>query len=133
MCFLARILAFIPFGNVLRGTFGKMIIGAGIISLLFIGATIWLKTHDAKIAKNATLSFNNAQLTQTVNDNARFAKQINDITASQTILLSSVDAWRKAIEKQNHDITYSIGKFPTTQSSPVLKETITRLSNRSKK
>jgi hypothetical protein len=130
--FLSKLLAFMPFGNFLRGPFGKFIIGGAIVAAMVLGYIIWLAAHDASIRKTALLEFNQAQIEQTLKDQQEFEKRMAELLAGQDILLGDVIKERDSLRQQTKKLIDRIksGEFAGGDSSEVLREAIRGLEQR---
>jgi len=126
MFFIGKLLAFLPFGNLLRGSLGKIVIGGAIVSALGIGIMIWLATHDASIRNTAALKFNQSQLNQTIKDQQKFNHQMTTLLQEQQSTLNDINKQRSVLNIKSNNLITNInsGKFKGGKSSEVLRHTV---------
>lgn len=119
---IAKLLAFLPFGNILKGASGKLIMIAGVILLVVF--LVWRYNHA--ITERVTAMFNQQQLQSTVVFQQKEITRLREIEAERN----------RAIEqsiKNNEALLLMIGKtkqevrsddFTPTTASPVLQHTL---------
>jgi len=116
----------------LRGTFGKVFMGVGLILALVAAFYIWLGSHDRSVRSEALQSFNIAQQEQAIKDQKRFQKQMEQILADQNMSITELEAFRKQLQIETKKIIERLnsGDLEGGPSSPVLKESIRILEER---
>jgi len=102
------------------------------VILLFSGlATGLYHTWKKQIEAEELAKFNQAQLEQTIKDNAANQKKLEEIQQSQLDIIKKNDDSKAAFEKKLEDATSFINsdaaKKEDIKSSEVLKQTINRL------
>ncbi len=119
---IAKLLAFLPFGNLLKGASGKLIMIAGV--LLLVVFLVWRYNHA--ITERVTAMFNQQQLQSTV------VFQQKEITRLREIEEERNRAIQQAI-KDNEALLLMVGKtkqevrsddFKPEIASPVLQHTL---------
>lgn len=132
MFFIGKLLALMPFGNFLRGPFGKLIIGGAIVAVMVLGFMIWLATHDADIRKIATLEFNQAQLEQVIKNQKEFDAQLKGLRDDEQFVLADILEQRNALQTKTDELVKRIngGEFEGGESSDVLREAVSELQRR---
>lgn len=129
---LTRLLAFLPMGNFIRGPLGKVLLGAGVVIVVFLGFKIWLVSHDNSVRDVALTNFTNAQLEQTIRDKELFDQRMAIALQEQTNRLNDLATTRDALTLSTEDIIKLIesGNLEGGPSSPVLRAAIEALVNR---
>ena len=102
------------------------------VILLFSGlATGLYHTWKKQIEAEELAKFNQAQLEQTMKDNAEFQKKMEEIQQNQVDIIKKNDEAKAAFEQKLSDVnTYlnsDAAKKDDIKSSPILKQTIFRL------
>jgi len=102
------------------------------VIILFSGlATGLYNTWKRQIQAEELAKFNQAQLEQTLKDNAEFQKKMEEIQQNQIDIIKKNDEAKAAFEQKISDVnTYlnsDAAKKDDIKSSPILKQTIIRL------
>lgn len=134
MFFLTRLLAFLPFGNFLRGPLGKILLVGGLILILYFGFQIWLNRFENTVRENALLEFNQAQIELVEEIRQNYEAQIQAILAEQEERLAALEAEREVLEAEAQELLQRLesGEFEgrEDEASPVLREAIRLLQER---
>jgi len=111
--------------------FAKLKIYAIIAILFFVFAGGFMHTWRRQIQAEELAKFNQAQLEQTMKDNAEFQKKMEEIQQNQIDIIKKNDEAKAAFEQKLSDVnTYlnsDAAKKDDIKSSPILKQTIIRL------
>jgi len=132
MFFIVKLLAFLPFGNIMRGPLGKFIIGGMIVAAAAIGFKTWLYMHDSNIRKVSTLEFNQSQIQQNIKDQKVYQNKITNLLIEQKSTLTGIVNQRDILQKRTDDIIKRIndGQYKGGVSTDVLQQTIKELKLR---
>ena len=132
MFFLGKLLAFAPWGNFLRGPFGKIVMGGALVGALAVGFMIWLASHDASIQTTSTLQFNQTQLTQTLNAQEAFNRKMTQLLQDQQNTLVDIINQRNDLRIKTNNLITRInnGEFKGGNSSEVLKQAVKSLGGK---
>jgi uncharacterized membrane protein len=105
------------------------------IGVLLVLAMVYVTVlnHNASIRREANLAFQRQQLEQVVRDQERFISELNAIKERQEQILANTRAEREALERRigniNRYLSSDEARNNNREASPVLKETIRRLSD----
>lgn len=128
---IAKLLAFLPGGNFLSGTLGKILLGAGLVLVAFLAFKGWLGFHDRAIIEAARNEWVIAQQAQLESDRNRFRLALEEARSEEQVRISQLMAENKELRDQANALVDRIrsGEFKgsDTVSSPVLQETIRAL------
>lgn len=135
MFFLTKLLAFLPGGNFLSSTLGKILIGAGLMLALWMGFNVWLSNHDDDIRNAARLEFNQEQILVLEEQRQEFTRRMMQLEASQADRIATLQSERDEAQAEAEELITSIrsGEFDGDEdaASPILQETIRQLQLRS--
>lgn len=129
-----KLLAFLPGGNFLRSTLGKIVLGVGLAVAVWAGFNLWLHNHDKAVREAAVLEFNQQQLLVLEQQRQDYERRITELEASQADRIAELEAERNAAQQEADDLIEGLraGDFDGDDkpSSPILQETIRQLQQR---
>ena len=102
------------------------------VIILFVGLAIGLfQTWKRQIQAEELVKFNQAQLEQTVKDQAEFQKKMEQIQQNQIDIIKKNDEAKADFEQKLSDVNSYLNsdaaKKDDVKSSPILKQTIIRM------
>lgn len=125
MFVFAKLLSFLPFGNLFRGTSGKIIL-YGVIAIA-IGYCLWWVRDE--IRDGALSDFNRQQTIIINQQNQKAYSDLEDIVAEQDKLISKLNSERTELLKGFNDVRVQIASNGTeTPANQALKDAISGLS-----
>lgn len=134
MFFWTKLLAFLPGGNFLKSTIGKILLGVGLALALWMGFNVWLDKHDSAIRNAAVLEFNQQQILLLEKQRQEYEMRITELEEAQSQRIADLEAERDAAQEEAEEIITRLrsGEFDGDQepSSPILQETIRQLQQR---
>lgn len=111
--------------------FGKLKVYAIIAILFFVFAGGFIHTWKRQIQAEELAKFNQAQLEQTLKDQADFQKKMEQIQQNQIDIIKKNDEAKAAFEQKLSDVNSYLNsdaaKKDDVKSSPILKQTIIRM------
>lgn len=118
----------------LTSPLGKLASVALLIVAAVIGFRIWLSAHDRALVVEAQREWEAAQIIQLEQDRQRFAEQLRLVREEEEAIRARLEAERDALKTHTRELVARIrrGEFggSTDESSPVLKETLRALQQR---
>lgn len=117
-------MAFIPFGNLLKGASGKLIMIAG--AILLVVFLIW--RYNGMIIEKATAMFNQQQLEETVAFQQREITRLHSIEGERNKAIERAIADNEALLLMINDAKQVTRSFTPMPASPVLKSTLKAIS-----
>lgn len=134
MFFWTKLLAFLPGGNFLRSTLGKIVLGVGLAVAVWAGFNLWLHNHDNSIRDAALTEFNQQQFLELERQREEYEQRIADLEESQAERVGRLEAERDAAQEEAEELINDLrsGEFDGDDdpSSPILQEAIRQLQNR---
>jgi len=91
MFFSAKLLAFLPFGNFLRGPLGKLVMVATLVLILYGGFQYWLSHHDQSIRDQLLAEYNQQQSDLTHQLQAAYDARLADVTQAQNARIAELN------------------------------------------
>jgi regulatory protein YycI of two-component signal transduction system YycFG len=121
---IAKLLAFLPFGNLLKGASGKLIMIVGVILLLVF--LVW--RYNGAIVERATAMFNQQQLEETVKFQQREITRLHSIEAERNKAIEQAIADNEALLLMVNETKQEARGFTPKTASPVLQHTFKAIS-----
>ena len=100
MFFAAKLLAFLPFGNFLRGTLGKWVMALTLVMILYGGFQYWLSRHDRLIRDQLLVEYNQQQSDLTRQLQLAYDARLADVTQAQNARIAELNSSIAAIRNQ---------------------------------
>lgn len=131
MFFVAKLLAFLPFGNFLRGPLGKIVMIISALLLIYGGFQYWLYRHDAFIKTQLIAEYNQQQAELTRTLQAQYDQQLLDIQNSQNLLVVELQSKVSKLTDQRISIIDQLRNSGLTggDASEVLRGAVQLLSD----
>lgn len=117
---IAKLLAFLPFGNLLKGASGKLIMIAGVILLLVF--LVW--RYNSSIMEKATAIFNQQQLAETVEFQQREIERLHGIEGERNRAIEKAIADNETLLLIINGAKQDARDFEPSPASPVLQHTL---------
>jgi uncharacterized coiled-coil protein SlyX len=121
---IAKLLAFLPFGNLLKGASGKLIMVIG--AILLVVFLIW--RYNNVIIERATAMFNQQQLEETVAFQQREISRLHSIEAERNKAIEKAIADNEALLLMINGAKQDARGFTPKTASPVLQHTLKTIS-----
>lgn len=121
---IAKLLAFLPFGNLLKGASGKLIMIVG--AILLVVFLVW--RYNSVIIERATAMFNQQQLEETVAFQQREITRLHSIEAERNKAIEQAIADNEALLLMINGAKQDARGFEPKQASPVLQHTLKTIS-----
>ena len=121
---IAKLLAFLPFGNLLKGASGKLIMIVGVILLLVF--LVW--RYNSSIMEKATAMFNQQQPEETVAFQQREITRLHGIEAERNKAIEKAIADNETLLLMVNGAKQDARTFEAQPASPVLQHTLETIS-----